>query len=71
MKCVQELKGPHTDTITCMIEAGFGTVWSADRNNCLCVWSQTPPKQKQDELETPKKRKLKRHKRVRSKSFNK
>ena len=60
-QCLQELKGIHLDTITCLVEAGFGTVWSADRRGILSIWED----KEEDEEYNPGPRT---HRRLRSKS---
>ncbi|MCR9067032.1 MAG: hypothetical protein NXI00_23905 [Cytophagales bacterium] len=55
------------DTITCLVEAGFDIVWSADRRGVLSVWSD----KEKDGMELDAQfqaEKVKGHKRMRSKS---
>jgi len=64
--CKQELKGIHLDTVTCLVEAGYNIVWSADRRGVLSVWSEEG--EPAINIVDAKKRG---HKRMRSKSCNK
>jgi len=77
-RCIQELKGIHEDTITCLVEAGFGVVWSGDRRGVLSVWGEASvsapeqsihPQMKPPDVQKSKSMQVRpRHKRMRSRS---